>query len=274
MKLLLLITGLFLASILHAQEIGDDLLAADTSMDVILRKEIEGGIQLHSQGWGLQFRRGSSITAFKKRLMEFDLVSMRSPKEIKTVHPFFNNSKSYVYGKLNSVYVLRAGLGYHRQLNRKPRSGGIEVRYFYSVGPTLALSKPIYLHIINYMGSWIEYDITTERYDPDQHFVDNIYGRASFFKGFDQIGLHPGAYARFGFNFDYSREHEKIRTLEIGATLDAYPFTPVPIMAFNDKEYYFLTVYLSFNIGHRYNRQLTREDLGIGVQREINAADQ
>lgn len=243
-----------------SQEIGDDLLMEEPEQEVLLRKEIEGGILLHTLGWGVQFRRGSSNNIFVKRLMEFDLVTMRSPKEFKTVNPYFNNSKSYAYGKLNSVWILRAGYSIHKQLNRKPFFGGVEVRYFYGIGPSLGFSKPIYLNIVRF-ASLTELQITTEKYDPDVHYIDNIYGRASFLKGFDELNLHPGGYARFGFNFDFSQEYERIRMLEVGAILDVYPVTPVEIMAFNEKDLFFLNFYFSFTWGRKYNRQLEKEDL-------------
>lgn len=263
MRFFLLISILFISYSLSAQDIGDDLMNNDTIGEVLLRKEIQGGIVLHTQGWGIEFRKGRSNNVFKKRLLELDLVRMRSPKEIKTINPYFNNSKSYSYGKLNSVWIVRAGYSFHKQLNRKPYHGGVEVRYFYGMGGSLAFAKPIYLNIIRFTSSFYEFSISTEKYDPDIHFVDNIYGRASFLKGFDEISFHPGAYARFGFNFDYSPEYEKIRMLEVGAIVDVYPILPVEIMAFNDKEYFFINFYLSYKFGRKYNRQLEKEDLGL-----------
>lgn len=244
------------AQIVPESEIGDTLGG------VILRNEIGGGIQLHNHGFGGSFRRGHQVTAFRKRLWEADLVTMKSPKEVRTVNPYFNNARSYIYGKLNSVMVLRTGLTSHQQLNRKPRDGGVEIRWLYGIGASVALAKPVYLNIIRFTSSTYEYEISTERYDPDQHFVDNIYGRGPFLKGIEKTKLYPGAYGRFGFSFDYSGDHAKVRTLEIGSTLDFYPI-PVPVMALNNKEHYFVNFYLSFHFGRKYNRQLSKEELGL-----------
>ncbi len=256
--LLLLILPLFFFT-LPAQELGDDLLAEEEGGEVLLRKEIHGGLHLHTLGYGAHFRRGSSNNVFRKNLMEFELLTMRSPKEIRTVNPYFNNSKSYAYGKMNSVWLARAGYSHHRQLNRKPYEGGVEVRYFYGLGASVAIAKPIYLHIIQFTSSFYEFSISTEKYDPEEHFLDNIHGRASFLLGFDKVSVHPGGYARFGFNFEYSPDYEKIRMLEVGAVLDVFPVTPVEIMAFNDKEYYFLNFYVSYSFGRKYNRALKEE---------------
>ncbi|HRY99713.1 MAG TPA: hypothetical protein P5550_11720, partial [Bacteroidales bacterium] len=246
--------ALLIPFLAQAQEPGDDLLLEDSTLDVILRKERGGGLLLHTLGWGGQYRQGVARTALRKQFIEFDLVSMKSSKEIKTVNPYFSNSRSYVYGKMNSVLVARGGYSFHNRLSRKPRDGGLEVRYILGAGASLAIAKPIYLNIIRFTSSIYEYNITTERYDPEEHQVENIYGRASYFKGIEKSSFHPGAYARFGFTFDYGQEHTKVRSLEVGTLLDIYPFFPVEIMAFNPKHHYFVNFYLGINIGQRYNR--------------------
>lgn len=227
----------------------------DTSHGVILRKAISGGLLAHTAGWGANFRIDRRISAFKKSSFEFEGVTMKSPKEVKTINPYFNNSKSYVFGKLNSIFILRGGYGFHHQLNRKPLWGGVEVRYFYYGGASIGFAKPVYLYILNFTSIYYEYTLTTEKFNPEEHFLDNIYGRAPFSKGFSEIKLYPGIYLKGGFNFDFSHVHEKVRTLEAGFVLDLYPI-PIPIMAFRDKYHYFLNLYLSFNFGKKYNRKL------------------
>lgn len=228
---------------------------ADSSMGIILRKEISWGIIAHTAGWGVNYRTARRITAFRKSSFEFEAVSMKSPKEIKTINPYFNNSKSYVFGKLNNIYILRAGYGMHKQINRKPLWGGVEVRYFYYGGLSLGLAKPVYLYILNFTSIYYEYTISTEKFDPEEHFLDNIYGRATFTKGFGEMRIYPGIYLKGGFSFDFSSVHEKIRALETGFILDLYPY-PIPIMAFRNEYHYFVSLYLSYSFGKKYNRSL------------------
>ena len=225
----------------------------DTILDIVLlRKQFSGGVILNSRGWGAQFKKGKNITYFKSFLWEINAVSMRSPKQIRTINPYFSNAKSYVYGKLNNVYVVRGGVGFDKLLNRKPYWGGVELRYVYYGGLSLAIAKPIYLYILNYTSSYYEYVIETEKYDPEKHVSDDIYGRAPFVKGLNELKFYPGIYAKFGFNFEFGVYNSKIKSLEVGAMVDLYPF-PVPIMAFEDGEHYFLTFYLCFSLGKRYN---------------------
>ncbi|MDD5695052.1 MAG: hypothetical protein PHD61_07080 [Bacteroidales bacterium] len=180
---------------------------------------------------------------------------MRSPKEVRVVNPYFTNAKSYAYGKLNSVFVLRGGYGFQRLIATKPYWGGIELRYFYIGGVSVGMAKPVYLNIINLVSIssyYYEYKLTTEKYDPDEHFTDNIYGRASFVKGFNELKVYPGIYGKVGFSFDFGAYSTSIKNLELGAIIDVFP-NPIPVMAYNDKEYYFLTLFLSVSFGKRYN---------------------
>lgn len=245
----ILICTIFLASIQLQAQIES---VVDTSKNILLFKEASGGIILHTQGWGLKYSKGYHKTAFKKRTLTFEFVEMQSQKQIRTINPYFTNSKSYVYGKLNSFYIIRASYGIYRLLNRKPYWGGVELRFLYMGGVSLGFAKPVYLYILKPSPIFYEYTVSEERYDPNEHFVDNIFGRASFTKGFSQIGVYPGVQVRVGLEFDYGVYQTKVKSLEVGAILDVFP-RPVPIMAFNDPNYFFLTLYLNFNFGKRFN---------------------
>jgi hypothetical protein len=240
---------LLITSVAVAQE----EMTIDTSKNILLLKETSAGLTLHTQGWGLKFSKGYHKTAFRKRMIVFEFLEMQSQKQIRTINAYFTNSKSYVYGKLNSVFILRGSYGIHKLLNRKPYWGGVELRLIYLGGLDLAITKPVYLYILKPISPFgYEYSITEERYNPDEHFVDNIFGRASFTKGFDHLSFYPGIHAKLGLDFDYGVYNSKVKSLEVGAVLDVFA-RPVPIMAFNDPNYFFLTFYLSINFGKRNN---------------------
>ncbi len=233
----------------------DDDVFIEFSDSVLLTKETSGGFILHSQGLGIEFQKGKNVNFFKKRLLDFSLVEMKSLKEIRVVNPYFSNAKSYVYGKLNNLFILRGGFGFQHLIATKPYWGGIELRYFYTGGVSIGLAKPVYLNIINLVPIspyYYEYKLSTEKYDPEEHFTDNIYGRASFTKGFNEIKIYPGIYGKVGFSFNFGTYNTAIKNLELGAMIDIFP-NPVPLMAYNDKEYFFLTLFISISFGKRYN---------------------
>ncbi len=221
---------------------------------VLLTREHSFYGMLHSNGWGFGFRTNLDQEYLKKKMFEVEFVEMRSPKETKSVNPYYSDARPFYYGKLNACYIIRSGVGNQNIMNQKPYWGGIEVRYFYYAGAEVALAKPVYLKIINEVttGPVTDYTITTERYNPEVHSIEYIYGKASFFKGINQIKPYPGLYGKFGFNFEYGQYNTKQVALETGVILDYHP-KAVPIMAFNKNPNFLTTVYIAFHFGKRYN---------------------
>lgn len=223
----------------------------DTISDnVLLRREMTGGILLHNQGVGVNFRIGKNVSFFKSRILELEFVSIKHPKQIRVINPYYFNARSYVYGKLNHVYALRATYGIKKLLNRKPYWGGIELRYFISGGASLAIMKPVYLYFWDETYTLIR----EEKYDPGNpyHGSEYIYGRAPYTRGLGELKVSPGVLAKAGLNFEFGKYNSKIRALEAGAVAEFFPIS-IPIMAQNNPQNFFLTFYIAFHFGKRYN---------------------
>lgn len=238
---------------------GQDLLAppSDTTnlgdKEILLKHEMTGGIQIHSNGIGINVRRGKHKTAKLKRMLELDIVTMKHPKEFKSVNPYFENSKGFIYGKMNTFTIVRIGYGgqwvvVHRQ---DRRGGGVEIRYHLYGGVSVGFAKPVYLEILVPTTVPFEYNLSTEKYDPNNHYIDNIYGKAPFTKGLDEIKVYPGLYIKTGFSFEYASRQDNIKALEAGVVIDGY-YKNVPIMAFAVNHPYFISLYLSLNIGSKW----------------------
>ena len=63
-------------------------LAAEDDATILYRREASGGLTLHSNGWGVSFKSGKHVTGFRKRILDFDIVSMSHPKEKRTTNPY------------------------------------------------------------------------------------------------------------------------------------------------------------------------------------------
>lgn len=218
---------------------------------VLMKNEATGGLNFHTGSWGLQFRRSYNQTGYKKLMFEVDLVGMKHPKEVKSINQAFDNARSYVYGKLNAFNILRAGAGQQFTIFSKAERNGVEIRFLYSGGLSLGILKPVYLNILKPTGNIGEFDVVTEKYDPNEHYIDNIYGRAPFTEGLDQLFFRPGAYVKAGFNFEYAPIFEDVKALEIGAIFDIYP-KDIPIMAFTENKPYFLSFYVTIMYGRKW----------------------
>lgn len=242
-----------------------DYAEADTvDMGILLRKEKSGNVMVHTLGFGVGYRYGINKNYYKNRMLEFDILGMRAPNQMRRYNDNFANPRSYVYGKLNDLFIIRAGIGRQHLLNRKPYWGGVEVRGFYYGGLDLGLAKPTYLDIIYYIvdnNIYITDHISLEKYNPEEHFpyigvnpncLCEIFGRGPMLSGFNKLKVYPGFYLKGGFNFEFSSLNDRIKSMEAGVSADIFPW-PVPVMAFRKADYYFITGYLSFHFGKRYN---------------------
>lgn len=220
---------------------------------VLYRKERNFTFILHNEGWGIAYRKGNHLNYFKTRFLEAEIVGMSHPKEAKTESSFYGDTKPYIYGQINSLYIIRGGVGYKKLLNDKPYWGGIQLSYIYSGGFSLGLARPKYLYIVNVNpNNSEEFYLTLEQYDPKRHYPENIFGGGPLLKGFEKLKPYPGLYGKFGFNFEFGEYDEKIRAIEVGANFDYY-LKEIPMMAANKFPNYFLTLYINIQFGKRYN---------------------
>lgn len=202
----------------------------------------------HTRGIGLGFRHGKIMNVHTTLQWEVDFSTMKHPKEFRRTNEAYPNMRTYSYGKLNNVYMFRGGVGLHRVIAEKPYWGGVKVRYNIFAGANLSIAEPVYLYILNYIPADNSVNPVLERYDPDNHFSDNIYGRGPLGKGLSEAKLYPGLYFKGGFNFDYSGSRDQMRALEVGVLIDMFP-KKIPIMAFAHNPNIFINFYIALHIG-------------------------
>ena len=210
----------------------------------------EAGLQLHTRGMGGILERGAYRGVGKVSTWSLELVSMKHPKEVRSYNPVYEQAKGYVFGKVNALYMLRLGWGQRTIATPKLRNGGVSVGWHYAVGGTLGLTKPIYLEI-GYPDIPYTY-LLTERYDPDEHGTDDIYGRAGVMNGILELTPHPGGFARVAADFEYGGPREVLRTVSVGAQLDAF-FNRIVIMSseFDQNSRLFLTLFAHWTFGRQ-----------------------
>ncbi|MCE3280688.1 MAG: hypothetical protein K0S44_2879 [Bacteroidetes bacterium] len=245
----LLIT--FISTGVFSQELKDDLtrLQNGEDLNVLYRNESSFGIYAHTAGGiGLAYRRGQHVTGKRKRMLELEAQNFKHPKEVKSVNSIFENSKGFNYGKLNSFFLLRPGVGYQNVLYQKSDKKSVEIRYSYFVGVTLAFAKPVYLEIVRDPQDGV---VSTEKYDPEEHSIDVIYGKASFFRGIDETKIIPGGYAKLALSFEYADRYNSIKAIETGVIFDIYPKV-LPMMAYNRNQQAFALLYLKIIWGKKW----------------------
>jgi hypothetical protein len=242
MKKLLIIAVLVLIGITTVYAQGE----LDEQQKVFFRNERSFGINLNTDGIGFGYRGAKRIDFRNKKLFEIEGGTLKHPKEYKISNPYTTGG-NFVFGKLNSTFYLRGGIGRQHELYKKADLGGIAIRYIYSVGPVLALYKPIYYRVL-YPVSVNEYVIKEEKFSSAIAMPQEIYGRAAFTKGLNEIKVMPGLYAKGGFNFEYSKEDKVIHAIEVGAVVNAFP-KEIPIMATTTNKAVFFSLFVSYRFG-------------------------
>ena len=225
---------------------------------ILYKNERYLGVNLHSLGWGMHGRRAWNDNVRWQHFLEFDITSLKHPKQIKTINTFFSNAKGYDYGKLNSTFILRSGFGKQLLLFDKPDFGGIHITAIGSAGATFSFLKPVYLEILYQDDITNEFYTETERYNPNDpnHTPYTIFGRDSYFKGFNQMQLQVGGYLKAGINFEYAKKDNTIRSIEIGIIVDAFKVgendilknaigKELPIMGLTKNKNNFFTFYIN-----------------------------
>jgi len=212
---------------------------------IFYRNEKSLGILINSNGWGVSGRYAQRLNARNKTIYEVDFANIKHPKEVKISNNYINN-RSFVYGKKNIFFDFRGGWGKQKEVFRKIDRGGISVRRYFSVGPTLGVLKPIYYEVYE-AGTGSEYNIVDKKFDPSIH-SGYIYGRSSFFKGLNEISVMPGAFGRFGMSFEYSTSDINMHAIETAVSLDLFP-KHMEIMATEQNSFYFLTLSVSYRFG-------------------------
>jgi len=215
---------------------------------IFFRNEKSVAFMLNSNGWGANGRYAKRIDARRKTVFDFDFVGIKHPKEVKISNNYLRN-RSFVYGKENSFFNLRVGYGKQKELYRKIDKGGISIRRFFSFGPAIGFLKPIYYEVFekNPSDPTGEIFLNDEKFNTSIHQGD-IYGRSSFFKGFNEIEVVPGIHGRLGVSFEYSRQNITLHALETGLMIDAFP-KKIPIMATENNNFIFVTLFICYRFG-------------------------
>ncbi len=215
--------------------------------------ELSWGGLLHTQGAGLTLMRGVYKDGTHVRVWAADLAYIRNPKEEKTSNPVYDDGAAYVYGKVNAFHTLRLLTGEQVLRSEKIRKDAVRFSTVWLWGASIGVEKPVYLEIgypdIPYTS------ILVERYDPEVHFSDDIFGQASWVNGLNELAFIPGAHVSYSMEFEYGNQREVMRALNIGASADVFLREPEILAAkFGQNTRYFITLHAKLQVGRRWTR--------------------
>ena len=229
--------------------VGYSQLPAGQDNKVGLRKAYYGGLQIHTKGWGATFTYSKFKTFQTKNIYSFELVSMRHGKEFKRSSVNDERAKSYFYGKQNMLTLLRIDKGSKKILYEKLRKRGLEISFNTKYGVACGFLKPVYLEVLKVYGNQ-EVKKVSEKYNPEIHSLNNIYGRSSNLSGLTELKIAPGLNIKGSFIFEFSNDRERIKSLELGLGLDAF-YKRLPLMSTIKNNFLYPSVFLNFQFGKK-----------------------
>lgn len=224
-------------------------IASGNDPNVLYRNEASFGIFAHSRGFGINYMRSKHVTATRKKLLEIEAITLKHPKEVKVSNQA-DNSKRFVYGKLNSVFALRGGVGYQTTIYKKADRKSVEIRTAYFLGGNLSFAKPSYVLVYRQSNFGTKYQESV-KYDPNTLTIDSITGKGPWVDGLGQLSVYPGVYAKANLSFEYGSYSNKVKAIETGVILDYYP-KALPMMAKNTPESFIITLYVGFVFGKKW----------------------
>lgn len=243
--------------LLPAQEIGiDSPNGTPIEEKIIYNHQNSVNVAIHSQGFGCGFKIGRIKNIHTTCNWETELVTLNALKEVKLVSGYLSPlARPFVYGKLNSACVLRFGYGEEKRIYGKPYWGGVELRWTYEGGVSLAALKPYYYYVIvynqNVLGEYEE-NIEERTFDDDAQWLE-IIGKAPFSKGWKEISFSPGIHVKGGLSFDIGTSKTRYQAINIGAVAEYFPMGVSLLDSQRDRKL-FLTFFLSYNWGSRFNK--------------------
>ncbi len=271
-KKLFIVLFLFNAILVSAQQNGPSTVATERAqkkverrekINQLIKQEEEGALiyqkqgafafKFNTDGWSMFYEHGKYKTLTKTNLWWLELGERKHPKEEKV--PTLSASQgflvisSYIYGKINNFYYLKAGFGQQKLIGGKGNKNGVAVSAIYGGGLTAGFLKPYYIEINDpntNQREQIKYN------NNDNLFLDPsiILGKGDFTKGFNEMKFVPGVHARTAIRFDYGRYNEILSAIEVGLNAEYYSKT-MPLLLLNPEKKFFFNAYVALVFGKR-----------------------
>ena len=213
---------------------------------IAYKKSFAVGGKLTSDGYGAFLELGRASSVKKALLYQLEFTEHRDPKEYKQSNPYIN-TVPFIYGKENYFYPVKLGVQQQTLLGNKSNKNGVSVTANYGGGLSLALLRPYYIEVQK--GN----DYVYVKYNsPDSALFLNgpVVGGPTFGKGWSDLTVTPGFYAKTAVRFDYGSYNEVISAIEVGITGEFYT-KKVPLLIQNPQKQFFFSGYVSIMFGKR-----------------------
>ncbi|MGN6531193.1 MAG: hypothetical protein ACTHK0_05530 [Ginsengibacter sp.] len=213
---------------------------------ITYKKSFAFGAKLITDGYGVFFELGRASSVKKGLLYQLEISERKSSKEEK--QSFYTNTVPYIYGKENFVYPIKLGLQQQVLLGNKSNKNGVAITGNYGGGIALSLLRPYYVQVQDGNGGYqyIKYNSA----DSVAFLTHQIIGGPGFGRGWNDLTVTPGLYAKAAVRFDYGTFNEIISAIEVGVTGEYYT-KKIPQMVYNKEKEFFFGGYVAIIFGKR-----------------------
>ncbi len=204
---------------------------------IVYDREAAGELKLFSNGFELGVNIGQLKTYYRTTYFHFGIGELKHNREFKNRDGIAGGSigrsaRSYIFGKQNNLYTLRAGYGIKRYYSEKARKKGLAIGTSLEGGFTLGLLKPYFLEIRT-TETGTASRVVVERFNGDNADAfltpERINGAAPAINGLSEIELRPGFHFNAGLHFDWGAFDEFVKAIEVGIATDIF-FGDIPIL--------------------------------------------
>jgi hypothetical protein len=237
----------------HRQKI-NALIKQEEEGVVTYTKHTAFGFKLNSDGYGgfLEIGRAQSIK--KSLLFQLEISERKHAKEDKQTNPTYAGP-SLIFGKINFFYPVKLGVQQQFLLGNKSNKNGVAVTANVGGGISLGLLRPYFLEVFdttNGARKSIRYESADSSTFSSNYLLINTLGATgpNLGKGWSNLKLTPGAYAKAAMRFDYGRYNEVLSAIEVGITAEYYT-NKIPQMVFSTPKNLFVNLYFSLVFGKR-----------------------
>jgi len=233
---------------LKKQKINELVRQAEEGV-LVYHKQNAFGIQLRTNGYGIFYELGKMKTNRKAEIYRIDINESKHIREDKVSGRAQIFGNPYIFGKRNYFYPVTIGYGQQYIFGQKGNKNGVAVTGMWNAGISLGLLRPYYIRVAQQGGGekFLKYSV-----QDSLEFVDqaNVIAGGGIARGWGEIKLKPGAFAKTGLRFDYGRYNETVSALEIGLSIEAYG-SKIPILLYQKEPQIFFQGYVAIVFGRR-----------------------
>lgn len=233
----------------HRQKINEMIRQAEEGV-LVYSKQNVFGLQFRTNGYGAFYELGRMKTNRRTNTYRADFTEIKHQKEDKQPNLGGILGNPYIYGKKNYFYQLTLGFGQQYILGQKGNKNGVAVSVIYNGGLALGLLRPYYIEVEDPSSPGNSKTIKYSTSDSLIFTGVNIIGGSGFGKGWNEMSVKPGAFAKAALRFDYGRYNETVSGIEAGISAEFYG-SKIPIMIGQKDKQLFFQGYIAVLFGRR-----------------------